>query len=364
MKEIRPWYRWWWHSYRTSERVLSFRSLAVHGAYQNLIAAAWELGGSLPNDRSILWRLALAGSLDEYSQVADQVEAMFTVSEDGKRLNNETLQNEWDNSTAFLNQRREAGKKSGEARREHPLNTRSTPVEHNANEPRTSSSSSSSSSSSISKNHKGGNVKAKDVIPKICRQILKTPAEKNYQDKQPPWSKIKELEQDNGGSAVVDAFTRWAHDNQSNEIKAPVSAFLAVVDDYLSGDVPSAKIAAASEAVFRGTEEFDNLCKRLYSVGKQPFNSKLQSIIKDLLGRFSAEDIFQAWNSYAGGLDDVEIKYAPKKFCESAVQMILDRQDEAAKQAAQTALISEIEKREQYKAEAENVVEEEIEEPL
>ena len=145
-KEIRPWYRWWWYQYRTSERVLSFRSLAVHGAYQNLLAAGWELGGSLPNDRSILWRLALAISPEEYEQVADQVEAMFTPSADGKRLNNETLQNEWDSSSEFLNQRREAGKASGKSRREHPLNTRSTKPERDANTCRTSSSSSSSSS--------------------------------------------------------------------------------------------------------------------------------------------------------------------------------------------------------------------------
>ena len=167
-KEIRPWYRWWWHEYRTSNRVLAFGStcvehpfksvercsLAFHGAYRNLLDAMWELNGALPNNRAILWRLALAASREEYEIVADEVEAMFQPSEDGSFLTNDRLCAEWEDCDNFLEAKRKAGKASAEARRKSTQSQQpSTPVEQKGTEaqqevstPSTSSSSSSSSS--------------------------------------------------------------------------------------------------------------------------------------------------------------------------------------------------------------------------
>jgi len=80
----------------------------------------WERGGLLPADRTLLWRLALAESREEYEAVADQVEAFFTLSEDGKHFTNETLAQEWQESTDYLigirEKRSEAGKKGNASR--------------------------------------------------------------------------------------------------------------------------------------------------------------------------------------------------------------------------------------------------------
>jgi uncharacterized protein YdaU (DUF1376 family) len=117
--DIRPWYRWHWHKYRKSDRTLTL-SLAGHGAYRNLLDAMWERGGQIPSDRNLLWRLALATDREEYDAVAEQVEAFFTLSEDGKHFTNETLAQEWQGSTEYLSDIREkrsaAGKKGNASR--------------------------------------------------------------------------------------------------------------------------------------------------------------------------------------------------------------------------------------------------------
>lgn len=186
--EIRPWYRWWWHRYRTSVRVLKFKSMAVHGAYRNLLDAMWEQGGTLPTDREVLWRLALAYSCEEYEQVADEVEAMFEKTEDGQSFTNNALTKEWEDSTNFLAKKRESGKASGRARRNTArtetntggtnANTSGTNLNTSGTNPNTGPTSSTSSSkiSSKSRNKKdfcGEPNKSDSPPPKIvCRMPL------------------------------------------------------------------------------------------------------------------------------------------------------------------------------------------------
>lgn len=131
MKEIRPWYRWFPNDYTRSQRVLRFGSLAVHGAYRNLLDAMWNWEGKLPTDRSILWRLALANSREEYEVVADQVEEMFQVSKDGRFLTHDRLTEEWDNASNFMERQSKAGRASAEAKRNR--NQTATPVEPQSN---------------------------------------------------------------------------------------------------------------------------------------------------------------------------------------------------------------------------------------
>ncbi len=114
--DIRPWYRWHWHLYRTSSRVLALSGIAAHGAYHNLIDAMWEKGGTLSTDRNSLWRLALASCKQEYEGVADEVEAMFERSEDGLTFTNDRLTQEWNTTTEYLEKKRTAGGKGGQAK--------------------------------------------------------------------------------------------------------------------------------------------------------------------------------------------------------------------------------------------------------
>jgi len=95
-------------------------SLAAQGAYRNLLDAAWERGGSLPNTPDVLWRYALAQSAVDFAAVSDAVLAMFTLSEDGKFLLNDTLQGEWEDASEKMERissiRSEAGKRGAMAK--------------------------------------------------------------------------------------------------------------------------------------------------------------------------------------------------------------------------------------------------------
>jgi uncharacterized protein YdaU (DUF1376 family) len=115
----RPWMRWHVTRWRNSPRVLQM-PLAAQGAYRNLLDAAWQQGGRLPNLPAVLWKYALAQSPDEFAAVAATVLAMFTVSECGNWLSNETLMEECADRTTFADElsrkRSEAGKKGSAAR--------------------------------------------------------------------------------------------------------------------------------------------------------------------------------------------------------------------------------------------------------
>lgn len=94
-------------------------SLAAHGAFRNLLDAAWENGGKIPNNEEVIWRYALAKSKSAFSKVAAEVLPMFTVSEDGKWLSNETLTDEWNDATDWFNKKSAAGKAGSTARWSH-----------------------------------------------------------------------------------------------------------------------------------------------------------------------------------------------------------------------------------------------------
>ena len=64
----RPWMRWHVTRWRNSPRVLQM-PLAAQGAYRNLLDAAWQQGGRLPNLPAVLWKYALAQSPEEFAAV-------------------------------------------------------------------------------------------------------------------------------------------------------------------------------------------------------------------------------------------------------------------------------------------------------
>jgi uncharacterized protein YdaU (DUF1376 family) len=111
--------RWHVTRWRNSPRVLQM-SLAAQGAYRNLLDAAWQQGGRLPNLPAVLWKYALAQSPEEFAAVAASVLAMFTVSECGNWLSNETLMEECADRKTFADElsrkRSDAGKKGSAAR--------------------------------------------------------------------------------------------------------------------------------------------------------------------------------------------------------------------------------------------------------
>ena len=115
----RPWMRWHVTRWRNSPRVLQM-SLAAQGAYRNLLDAAWQLGCRLPNLPELMWKYALAQSAEEFAGLAAQVMAMFTVTDDGKWLTNETLTEECAGRAEFAEElsrkRSSAGRKGNAAR--------------------------------------------------------------------------------------------------------------------------------------------------------------------------------------------------------------------------------------------------------
>lgn len=114
--------RWHVTRWRNSPRVLQM-PLAAQGAYRNLLDAAWQQGGRLPNLPALLWKYALAQSPEEFAAVAAPVLAMFTVSECGNWLSNETLMEECADRLTFADElsrkRSEAGKRGSTARWSH-----------------------------------------------------------------------------------------------------------------------------------------------------------------------------------------------------------------------------------------------------
>lgn len=115
----RPWMRWHVTRWRNSPRVLQM-PLAAQGAYRNLLDAAWQQGGRLPNLPAVLWKYALAQSPEEFAAVAEPVLAMFTVSECGNWLSNETLMEECVDRETYADElsrkRSEAGRKGNRVR--------------------------------------------------------------------------------------------------------------------------------------------------------------------------------------------------------------------------------------------------------
>ena len=111
--------RWHVTRWRNSPRVLQM-SLAAQGAYRNLLDAAWQQGGRLPNVPALLWKYALAQSPEEFAAVAAPVLAMFTVSECGNWLSNETLMQECMDRETYAGElsrkRSEAGRKGNRVR--------------------------------------------------------------------------------------------------------------------------------------------------------------------------------------------------------------------------------------------------------
>jgi uncharacterized protein YdaU (DUF1376 family) len=182
VKEIRPWYRWWWHRYSNAEAVLEFRlstcPSSAHGCYRNLLDQMWQMGGRIPTNRQILWSLAGCGSLQEYEVVADYVEKCFTKSGDGLWFTSETLTEEWDSATEILDKKREAGRKGGLSRGKHQLSTPLAELEHNSSTPQASSSSSSSSSNK--KPRRAGEFNSTEAAMGYCH-TFDVVGEKNIQ---------------------------------------------------------------------------------------------------------------------------------------------------------------------------------------
>jgi hypothetical protein len=203
-------------------------------------------------------------------------------------------------------------------------------------------------------------LKAAKEIPVLCRQILGVEADKSATI----WSRVKELEQDHGGFAVVNAFKRWAADHRLDNTKTPVLAFLSVHEDYLSS--PTYADISSGGGRLGLDSSLDPLLAKLYAIGRHPFSGKLRTAIGDLLTNYSADDILGAWKEYTAPMDDNDLKFAPKKFCEgAAVAIILARREEAEKAQAQAIALEATLQREQAAAEVENVVEEnEVEEGL
>lgn len=115
MNRMRPWYRWHVNRWRNSPHVLDM-PLAAQGAYRNLLDAAWNNEAKLSNNPNILWHYAMAESRDEFAKLAEYVLPMFTVSQDGKWLTNETLTEEWNAATEWFNKKSKAGKSGSTAR--------------------------------------------------------------------------------------------------------------------------------------------------------------------------------------------------------------------------------------------------------
>jgi uncharacterized protein YdaU (DUF1376 family) len=115
----RPWMRWHITRWRNSPSVLKM-GIAAQGAYRNLLEAAWQMGGRLPNDPDVLWKYALTDSPQEFAALVEKVMPMFQVSADGGWLTNSTLDEEFSDRVTHereLSRKRSAAGKKGNVTR-------------------------------------------------------------------------------------------------------------------------------------------------------------------------------------------------------------------------------------------------------
>lgn len=109
-----PWLKFDVGRWRSSERVMCMSSLA-RGVYFELLCAAWENGGWLPNAPAILWKYARCLPA-EWAEVQAEVLTMFTTTPGG-RLENETLSAELADAKVRVEARSAAGRAGAEGRK-------------------------------------------------------------------------------------------------------------------------------------------------------------------------------------------------------------------------------------------------------
>lgn len=143
-------------------------------------------------------------------------------------------------------------------------------------------------------------------------------------------------------------------------------------DERLGDPEPQveATVSEASVAPGSGIAEVPKLCADLYEVGRQPFTGKLRQEISNLLKIATAKEILAAWKEFIRDMDNYDLNFAPRKFCEGGGEDIIAVCRREAQRAAATKRMMEISlKQEQERAEAElqrmrEEEEREIEEPL
>src|SRR6185437_2934780 len=175
-------------------------------------------------------------------------------------------------------------------------------------------------------------MKATKQIPILCQTILGVKA-KLYPEQT---AMIQALEAEHKGSAVINAFSEWALEHRHDGIRSPVAAFLREAEDLLGGS-PARAVAK--------TPEVQNLaCELSYlSKGEIQFDDRHKGRLSEHLSSgFSVEEIISAFKEFYGNLDKTdagEMKFAPKKFSETADQLAYAAGRRKKEAAAQSALM-------------------------
>ena len=343
MKGALPYYRWHWRDYRADRKVQRM-SYIERGLYRELLDECWA-EGYIPNNIE-----ALADICNCPKQVLEDswqvLSTCFTEVEPGI-LVNERLSEERTEKDLTRARRAISGALGGKSKAlASTCHIALAEQEHKQ------------SSSTEDDLRKQTATQLRD----ICRQVLGVDFNKNLSQ----WSKQKltDLETDHKGFALVRAFTDWANDNRLSPPEAPAAAFLSVSDIYLK-PILSIKSGVSGLTAMEGTDdELEKLCTALYAVGRQLFPEKMQNVLRELLGRFEASEILDAWKEYTAGMDDTDLKYAPKKFCEGGVSIILTRRADLEKARKDQELLGRLMEQRQAEVAAEDAVEEEPMEDL
>jgi len=175
-------------------------------------------------------------------------------------------------------------------------------------------------------------VKATKQIPILCQTILGVKA-KLYPEQT---AMIQALEAEHKGSAVINAFSEWALEHRHDGIRSPVAAFLREAEDLLGGS-PARAVAK--------TPEVQNLARELsyLSKGEIQFDDRHKGrLAEHLSSGFSVEEITSAFKEFYGNLDKTdagEMKFAAKKFSETADQLAYAAGRRKKEAAAQSALM-------------------------
>ena len=152
------------------------------------------------------------------------------------------------------------------------------------------------------------------------------------------WNEIRTLNGAYGADRVLDAFETWAGMNSDKGYRNPLSAFAKV----------AASLLFKPMAMTQEHPELDELSSDLYLAGDQSFNGKSRTALNDLLQKYPADEIKEAYLEFIENKDQSSIRFAPRDFAEGGARdvilarrkrkVILQQQAELYERAKQEAI--------------------------
>lgn len=180
----------------------------------------------------------------------------------------------------------------------------------------------------------GEEMKAINQVPLICKAILG-----EYADMSPlNTMKLKALEMEHKGSAVVNIFTLWANEHKHDDIKKPITAFLREADDLFA--TPSSSFVSSVSP-----ENGRKVGREISYISRQDVNldKKQMALVAEAMAEedYTEEEVYTVFRTFYNAIDKTntkELSFAGLKFSQVVGNLLYaerrKKQESEAEQAA------------------------------